>query len=143
MRVEIVQDQDVDIIDVIRRSTVRDVPHSKDVLRVYILNSIEFWVGKVDGEIACVFGLIPPSLLADSAYLWLLTTDVVDANTFLFIRHSRRWIENNLKRYKCINGHVLPDNKKAKRWLRLLGAKIYEPEGGRQAFVIRNKKWTQ
>lgn len=143
MRVEIVQQEDVDLVEVIKKSTVKDVPHADDVLRVYILNSVEFWVGKIDGEIACVFGLIPPSLLADSAYLWLLTTDTVEANTFLFIRHSQRWIEDNLKRYKRIHGHVLCDNESGKRWLRFLGAKFYEPEGGRQAFEIRNKRWTQ
>lgn len=143
MRVEIVQDEDVNIVEVIKKSTVRDLPHSADVLRVYILNSVEFWVGKIDGEIACVFGLMPPSLLADSAYLWLLTTEVVDANTFLFIRHSQRWIEENLKRYKLLRGHVLATNQQAKRWLRFLGARIFEPEGGRHAFEIRNKKWTQ
>lgn len=144
MKVEILRDHQIDPGDVIRRSPVCDQPKANDILRVYILNSAEFWVGKVDGEIACIFGLIPPTLLEDSAYLWLLTTNTIEEHTFMFVRHSQRWMEEALNRYKFIHGHVAQDNVKAKRWLRWLGARILDPEGGRQAFEIRkSKQWTR
>jgi len=142
MKAEILRDYQIDISDVLRRSPVKDQPQANDILRVYIINSVEFWVGKIDGEIACIFGLIPPTILSDSAYMWLLTTDLVEEHTFMFVRHSQQWMEGALNRYKSIHGHVAIDNFKAKRWLRWLGARILDSEGGSQAFEIRKRQWT-
>lgn len=140
MKVQILRDSQIDIGDVVMRSPVADDPESIMILRGFIFRSSEFWVGKVEGKTACIFGLIPPSILSDTAYLWLLTTDAVDENTFLFVRHSQQWMEQALKRYSVIHGHVAQYNRKAKRWLEWLGAEINpSAEGGRHAFVIKAK----
>ena len=139
MTVQILRDIEVDLADVIRRSPVANIPHANDILRAFILQSLELWVGKIDGKIACVFGLIPPTILSDTAYLWLLTTDAVDEHTFRFVRHSQRWMEEVLNRYSGVQGHVEQYNRKAIRWLKWLGAEIDPPVGGQHAFWIRKK----
>jgi hypothetical protein len=95
------------------------------------------WTGFVDGELVCIWGLIPPSLLSDQAYLWLYTTDALKGNEFMFVRQSQLAVETILKIYPVIIGHVLVDNPRAIRWLKWLGATFGEPDGRVLPFSIR------
>jgi hypothetical protein len=125
--------------DVLRRSPVAGIPGARDTMRECLFRSIEVYQGKLNGEVACVWGLIPPTLLSDAAYLWLLTTDIVAEHKFLFIRHSQRYIEEALKHWPTIYGEVIGDNPAAKKWLRFLGAE-FDPEfNGRTSFKIKRK----
>jgi hypothetical protein len=92
-----------------------------------------------DDKVACVYGLAPPTAISNRAYLWLLTTELVEKHKFLFVRHSQLVIENALKRYDMIVGHVAVGNTSARKWLRWLGAEIGVPEGGFSKFVIRRR----
>jgi len=105
-----------------------------------MFRSEEVRYGMVDGKIACVWGLIPPTLLSNKAYLWLLTTDIVAEHKFLFVRHSQRYVEEALKQYPIIVGDCLIGNASAMRWLRWLGAEFGEPDGGRIPFMIKAKR---
>jgi hypothetical protein len=96
-------------------------------------------MGVVDGEVACVFGLIPPTLLSDRAYIWLLSTDLVEQHKFLFVRYSQLWMGEMLKTYDAIYGHCMVGNEKAIKWLKWLGADFFGVDGGRLKFVIRRK----
>jgi hypothetical protein len=87
----------------------------------YLSNSLHAWTGVIEDKIACVWGLIPPSILSDNAYLWLLTTDVVDEHRFTFIRHSQMVVQIMLEDFPTIVGHVLADHERSKRWLKWLG----------------------
>lgn len=127
------------IREIIKRTPVRDLTDAEEILRRCLLRSEEVRYGFVDNELACVWGLIPPTCLSDTAYLWLLTTEIVAEHKFLFIRHSQRYIEEALKTYNCIVGDVAIDNEPAKRWLRWLGARMDNPSGGRMNFTIRRK----
>jgi hypothetical protein len=128
-----------DIREMVSRSPVADVPDAEKILRECMLRSIEVRYGLLDGEIACMWGLIPPTLLSDKAYLWLLTTDIVAEHKFLFIRHSQRYIEEALKIYPVIVGDVVLGNVSAMRWLKWLGAEFSEPDGKRISFTIQVK----
>lgn len=127
------------IRDVINRSPVKDIPGAFDIMRECLFRSIEIYQGKLDGEVACLWGLIPPTLLSDSAYLWLLTTDIVAEHKFLFIRHSQRYIEEALKHWPTIHGDVIGPNPAARKWLGFLGAEFGQEVGGRLPFTIRRK----
>src|SRR2546422_670823 len=50
----------------------------------------DLWIGLIDEVPVCAWGLVPPSLISDRAYLWLYVTDAVEANKFIFIRWSQR-----------------------------------------------------
>ena len=89
-----------------------------------LLLSHEIWIGKVKGEIACVWGLCPPTLMSNQAYLWLYTNHLVEEHKFLFVRRSQRWMEEVLKDYKKIVGFCSPDNARAIRWIEWMGGKF-------------------
>ncbi len=131
--------RDFGIGEVVARSEVAHIPDAEAILRRYIYRSIEVRVGLVDEEIACVWGLIPPTLLSHRAWLWLLTTDIAAQHKFLLIRYSQRYIEQALKEFPEIVGDCLVANKPAQRWLKWLGAEFGEAEGGRIPFLIKAK----
>lgn len=99
------------------------------------------WIGRANGEVVCIWGLIPPSYLSDEAYLWLNVTPEMAKHQFVFVRHSQCEMERMLEIYSRIVGFVDVGNTRAKRWLRWLGAEFDEPGGERVHFVIERKSW--
>jgi hypothetical protein len=88
--------------------------------------STRAFVGLIDGEVACLWGIHAKTLLADAAYLWMVTTPAVEEHPFVFVRHSQRMAQTILAEYSTIEGHVLVDNKVSAKWLKWLGAEIEE-----------------
>lgn len=97
------------------------------------------YVGKVDGKVACMWGLVSPTLLSDQAYLWLYSSPLVEQHKFLFIRHSQRWIEEALREYSVIVGHVTRGNTKAVQWIKWLGGEFIDGDEYRHHFRIRSR----
>lgn len=128
-----------DFRDVLARSPHAVVPGSDKTLKQVLTQSVVTWAGWYDGEIACVWGLIPPTILSDRAYLWSLTTDLIEEHKFIFIRHSQRAIEILLDTYETIVGTTDAKDKRAVRWLKWLGAEFEPGDGGALNFVIRKK----
>lgn len=88
----------------------------------------------VDGEPACVFGLVPISMVNGVGCPWLLGTDLVYANGRALIRGTRAYIPEMLRAYPHVMNHVHVRNEIAVRWLRHIGfelqpAKEYGPYG--------------
>lgn len=104
-----------------------------------IQTTTQYWMGWVDGEVVCVYGVIPPSLASDTAYLWLYTTPALDGNEFVFVRHSQRAVQELLKIYPRIVGHATVGAHRSLRWLKWLGAAFNEPKGDLIPFNIRAK----
>lgn len=99
----------------------------------------DIWTGYIDDRLVCWWGLIPPSLLSNQAYLWMHATDAVKEHQFLFVRHSQRVVERMLERYDTILGHCEIGASDSMRWLRWLGAEFHDPERNVIPFVIRSK----
>lgn len=138
----------VDYAEVLRQSPVAHAPKAMEHLSEFLKSSQHAFVGYVDNDVACVYGFISPSLMSDRAYLWLLTTKLVEENKFLFIRHSQMCIEQALKYYETVVGDVALGDDRAKRWLMWLGAKFGEPNTSTQPFFItkstfEGRRWTQ
>jgi hypothetical protein len=131
MKISIVpaKDVDVDYGDVLRRSAVGDQPNALETMLKFINGSACTFVGYSDDLVACVYGLITPTLLSDRAHMWLLTTDVVNDHKFVFIRHSQVVIEAVLERYSQIVGETSVKDEKALRWMKWLGAEFTYPSG--------------
>ena len=133
--------ENISVNDIIKRSPIAALPKAKEIIGSNWQRSYAIWVGKVNGEPACIWGLIPPTILSDTAYLWLLTTDLIDDHKFLLIRHSQRWIEEALLEWPKIVGLVEPSNPRAVRWIKWLGAKFGSiNEDGYLPFVITRKR---
>ena len=108
-------------------------------LRRCIAGTQKVWAGYVDETLLCVWGLVPPALMSEQAYLWLHTTKAMQEHVFIFVRHSQMVIEDMLKEYPLIVGETEVGADKSIRWLKWLGAKFGEPNGKMVPFVIHGK----
>jgi hypothetical protein len=113
--------------------------HERNTLSQGLSFSSKIWVGTWAGELVCVWGLIPPTLLSDSAYLWLFCTEKLEEHKFLFIRWSQLEMGEMLRLYPRIIGVTDPQNERAVRWLRWLGAEFGELNGKLLPFRIRSR----
>ena len=72
MRVWIEGTNEQRIVDLIRRQ--EKLPKAQqDTLNLCQALSTKSWVGYVDDTLICCWGLIPPTIMANTAYLWLYT----------------------------------------------------------------------
>lgn len=112
-----------------------------DQLSMYqaMSNSSRVWIGIDGAQVFCVWGLVPPSLLSDRAYLWLYTTEHLHSHIFALVRHSQRMVEQMLQHYPTLVGHCKLDQPKSIRWLRWLGAEFSDPQGQFIPFTIKAK----
>lgn len=134
--IKIVKDGEIDILDVIRRSSHADDLGADRTLASFMMTSTEVWAGYLDDEVACVCGLIAPTMLSDRAYLWLITTSLVDEHQFRFIRQSQIWMQSIRRSYPWITGDVAEHNARAQQWLKWLGAEFGFPKAGMIPFSI-------
>ena len=95
------------------------------------------WVGMVDQDVLCIYGLIPPSLISDTAYLWLQTTEKLQEHIFTFVRNSQIVVKDMLEVYPEIIGDCRIEDLRAQTWLKWLGATFGQPTETHIPFVIR------
>ena len=127
-------------VDIIKRSAARAIPGAEDLLRYLTQRSSDVWQGFADGRIACIWGLIPPTILSETAWLWLIyAPDLVEEHKFIFVRNSQRFIEYALSLYPTIVGQVDPAQRTSVRWLKWLGAEFGSVRNGMMDFEIRRK----
>lgn len=137
--IQIAEAKALNVKEIIRSTEFADVPGAEEVLHECLYRSSVRCVGYVDGVPACVWGLIPRTLLSNQAYLWLLTTEVAAEHKFLLVRYSQLFVEQALQSYERLYGNVATGNNSAKRWLRWLGAEFGESDGKKIDFVIRKR----
>lgn len=80
----------------------------------------------INGEIACIWGVCPVSLLNSHGAPWLLSTPVIEKHPLLFLRRCKPYIERFKKSYKFMDNHVDVRNKVAVHWLKWLGFEFDE-----------------
>ncbi len=90
--------------------------------------SEETWVGMIDGEIACVWGVFHDSVLGKTARIWLLSTAVMEKAPIRVARFTKAWLTKLLKKYDILENYVDDEYTKCKKWLKWLGFTIEDPE---------------
>jgi hypothetical protein len=125
-------------IEQVVKNTPLDTKAAIDISKTYFKGSIFTWAGGVDSGIACLYGLISPTVLNDTAYLWLITNDLVDQHQFSFVRHSQIEVKKMLEVFPLIKGHVLETEKRSKRWLKWLGVSLGQRKNGFIEFELRS-----
>jgi len=100
------------------------------------LMSTIIWAMFIDGRLACIWGVIPPTLMSYQAYLWFYTTDVIKEHQFCLVRHSQMAIDEILEEFPSIVGHATMGADKSIRWLKWLGAEFGPPQGTGLPFRI-------
>ena len=114
--------------------------HEIEVFNQYAFISTMLWAASVNGRLICLWGLVPPTLLSDQAYLWLHTTEAAKEHEFILVRRGQIELAKMLKEYPRIIGHCILGAEQSIRWLKWLGAKFGEPEGRLIPFVIKAKE---
>lgn len=109
------------------------------IMRRWMLTSAEVWVGMIHRQFACCWGVVPPTLLSDEAYLWMYHTPKIERFKFLFVRNSQLAVEDMLTQYNRLYGHVKADASDSKRWLGWLGARLLDEVNGFKRFEIRKR----
>ena len=105
-------------------------------LQRYLARTTMMWGGEIDGDIVCVFGVAPPTLISDSAMLWLWATDKVKDHEFIFVRRSQIIVKELLTQYSKLRGMCVRESTRSIRWVKWLGGKFGEPIGDFVPFVI-------
>ncbi len=110
------------------RSALIESPGAVAYLEQALSQCAEAWTGYIDDQIVCMWGIDRGSMLTNSAFIWLVTCQGVDAHSFIFVRHSQKRLEDLKKRYSYIHGVVQADNEQSVRWLRWLGFQLGDAE---------------
>ena len=84
--------------------------------------STEILVGMFNDEALCFVGLAPRTLLSDTAYIWMITTDAGLAHPIILARYSKGLIDTALVKYSMLFGHCFVGH--SAQWLRWLGARF-------------------
>lgn len=125
--------------DAISRKIQLDLSFDGVQLLRFLRQSRLCWMGEANGIGVCIWGLIPPTLLAEQAYLWLWTCELAEPHQFFLVRYSRSMIKEMLEEYPILVGHCAVDDPRAQRWLKWLGAEFDFPSGKLISFTIRRK----
>lgn len=91
----------------------------------------EIITGIYNGEVLGFVGLVPPTLLSDEAYIWMITTEAGEQHPILLARYGTGLIQTALLKYRELFGHCF--NARSARWLKYLGAEFTSET----QFVIR------
>jgi hypothetical protein len=105
----------------------------------FLQNSLVIWCGSRDGQPVNMWGIIPPTLLSDEAYLWHYLLASAGDHTFVLARYSRLALERVMERYPKLVGHCRQGDEDAQRWVRWLGGKFGFPGDGLIPFTIQPK----
>ncbi len=99
--------------------------------------SDKVWVGFIDDEPAAIFGEIVTSVTSNTAFLWCLTTDVVEKHRKLYARKSVRILNWLLSRYSVVYCAVDSQYIDAMFWLEWLGFGIVKEHGHFYIMAVR------
>ena len=111
-----------------------------EVFNRFMHISAQMWAGSVKGKLLCIWGLVPPTLLSDRAYLWLHTTEAAAEHEFILVRRSQIEVKKMLEAYPRIVGQCLIGETRSIRWLKWLGAEFGDPDARFVPFVIERKQ---
>ncbi len=99
-------------------------------------------VGLIDGRPACMFGVMPYSIIAGHGIPWLVASSLLDAHPKALLRHSRAEFWRMATIYRALTNAVDDRNEAAKRWLLWLGFQLGPPVPyGIDALPFRHFRW--
>lgn len=91
-------------------------------------SSLQVWTGLIDGQVACMFGVVPQSMMGGTGFAWMLGSDLVERHQKLFLRRCRENVRMMAEQFDYLHNYVDDRNVKAIRWLKWLGFEMGDPE---------------
>ena len=115
-------------------------PSEVEMFNRFVLVSSKLRAAQVDGKLIALWGLIPPTMLSDQAYLWLHTTEAAQEHEFIIVRNSQIEVRKMLEEFPRIIGHCEVEATRSIRWLKWLGAVFGDHDGRLVPFEIVRKE---
>lgn len=113
------------LLDLIYADHLAMLPaNDQDTMVRSLKNSPDAWVAYHETDLVGFSGIIPPTLLSDTAYFWLYATALFAKHPIACTRVSRRLVQDALNCYPVLVGHCTA---RSSRWLRWLGAELFPP----------------
>ena len=97
-------------------------------LRLSVEMSVKCLTIEYKDKVISMFGIVPATLLAESATVWLLATDEFKKISKAIIKEGRKFIDLFLEVYPTLENYVDTRNVQSIKWLKMCGAKIEPPE---------------
>lgn len=126
-----------DIVGLISSEIYHRLPEDDLVRLEKFAKSSVVWAGYHQDKLKALWGLMAPTLMSDSAYLWLHLVEPITDCEFIFVRRSRIAIEKALTHFPTIIGHCERYDRRAQRWLTWLGATFGPPDLHGLPFTIK------
>lgn len=99
----------------------------RQVLVESVERSAMAWAGWADGNLVCLFGVVPVSLAGVTGVPWLLGSDEVCSYSRQFLRRNKDYVLEMLRAFPVLRNVVDARNEVSIRWLRWLGFKMQAP----------------
>ncbi|WP_428659501.1 hypothetical protein [Reyranella sp.] len=100
----------------------------REALVASVERSASAWAGRADGELVCLFGVVPMSLVGVVGVPWLLGSDAVARYGRPFLRRNRVYLREMLRVFPVLRNVVDARNAVSIRWLRWLGFTLGTPQ---------------
>jgi hypothetical protein len=97
------------------------------VIRHSIAVTPDCIVSEADGELLCIWGTAPVSLLSDEGIPWLLGTNRIYRHSGLLTKTAKGYFQHALTIYSRLENYVDARNTASIRWLKRLGFALDEP----------------
>ena len=88
--------------------------------------SSECRVGKANGEIICIFGVAPHTMVSDQGSIWMLGTNLLPKHSLKFLKECSNEVVDISAGFSIIENWCDARNKITLRWLKWLGFTIEE-----------------
>ena len=100
----------------------------REALVESVERSAAAWAALANGELVCLFGVVPMSLVGVTGIPWLLGSDAVTRYGRPFLRRNRAYLREMLREFPVLRNVVDARNTVSIRWLGWLGFTLGTPE---------------
>ncbi len=97
----------------------------EEALHWSVTHATHAWAGLADGDLVCLWGVCPASLLDREGIPWLLGSDAVKTHARIFLHRSRPLLAEMLRSYRRLTNRVDARNRVSIRWLTWLGFTLF------------------
>lgn len=91
-----------------------------------VMISDKAWTVRMNGDMVCLFGVAPISLITGVGSPWMIATDDLEKYSFAFLGRCRQYVAEMLECYPTLINHVDARNEPSRLWLKWLGFKMQD-----------------
>lgn len=105
-----------------------------------VRSSVYAWVAEIDEKPVALWGFWKSSLMDDSAFIWMVTTNAVEEHQFTFVRHGRILLDMMLQKCKVVYAIVHPEFHRSHRFLKFFKFETVDPVEVNGKFMLVYKR---